>query len=69
MAPSATETITIPTGTAEAEVKLTSNSGPYKELSPIGYSQKAEEEGVDGFNAAKVSTSFQLAYRPDTLIV
>lgn len=54
MAPSATETTTLPTRTAEPTVKLTSNAGPYKELAPIGYSKKAEEEGTDGFKAAKV---------------
>ena len=54
MAPSATETTTFPTRTVEPTVKLTSNTGPYKELAPIGYSKKAEEEGTDGFKAAKV---------------
>jgi sulfonate dioxygenase len=54
MAPSATETTTLPTRTVEPTVKLTSNTGPYKELAPIGYSKKAEEEGSDGFKAAKV---------------
>jgi len=56
MAPSATETITIPSRPAQTStVKLTSNTGPYKELAPIGYEKKAEEEGIDGFKAAKVS--------------
>lgn len=50
MAPSATETITLPT----RQVKLTSNVGPYKELAPIGYEKDAEEQGKDGFSAAKV---------------
>ncbi|CAG8976918.1 hypothetical protein HYALB_00011867 [Hymenoscyphus albidus] len=45
MAPSATETITIPSQTETPTVKLTSNSGPYKELAPIGYEKSAEEEG------------------------
>lgn len=54
MAPSATETTTLPSRTAEPAVKLTSSTGPYKELAPIGYSKKAEEEGTDGFEAAKV---------------
>lgn len=55
MAPSATETITLPSRTVEkSTVKLTSNTGPYKELAPIGYEKKAEEEGADGFLAAKV---------------
>jgi sulfonate dioxygenase len=55
MAPSATETTTIPSRTVETStVKLTSNTGPYKELAPIGYEKKAEEEGVDGHKAAKV---------------
>ena len=43
MAPSATETTTLPSHTAQP-VKLTSNVGPYKELAPIGYEKKAEEE-------------------------
>ena len=51
MAPSATETTTIP---VRSEVKLTSNTGPYKELAPIGYEKEAEELGKDGFEAAKV---------------
>jgi len=52
MAPSATETTTIPSHSRE--VKLTSNTGPYKELAPIGYEKQAEEEGKDGFKPAKV---------------
>jgi hypothetical protein len=51
MAPSATETTTIPT---RSSVKLTSNAGPYKELAPIGYEKEVEEQGRDGFSAAKV---------------
>jgi sulfonate dioxygenase len=35
-------------------VKLTSNTGPYKELAPIGYEKEVEEQGKDGFAAAKV---------------
>jgi hypothetical protein len=55
MAPSATETITLPTRRVETStVKLTSNNGPYKELAPIGYEKEAEEQGKDGFAAAKV---------------
>lgn len=54
MAPSATETTTLPTRTVEPAVKLTFNTGPYKELTPVGYSKRAEEEGTDGFKAAKV---------------
>jgi len=55
MAPSATETTTLPTRTAETStVKLTANIGPYKELAPIGYKKEVEEEGKDGFKAAKV---------------
>jgi len=54
MAPSATETTTLPSRTVETPtVKLTSNTGPYKELAPIGYEKKAEEEGTDGHEAAK----------------
>lgn len=52
MAPSAVETITSPGETERSTVKLTSNTGPYKELAPIGYEKSAEEEGKD---AAKVS--------------
>lgn len=51
MAPSATETTTLPTHT-EQPVRLTANVGPYKEIAPIGYEQKAEEEGKGGFQAA-----------------
>jgi hypothetical protein len=52
MAPSATETTTLPAQTTETStVKLTSNTGPYKELAPIGYDKEAEEKGA---NAAKV---------------
>jgi sulfonate dioxygenase len=55
MAPSATETTTLPVRTVETPtVKLTSNTGPYKELAPIGYEKKAEEEGTEGHKAAKV---------------
>jgi sulfonate dioxygenase len=54
MAPSATETVTIPSRSQESSVKLTSNTGPYKELAPIGYEKEAEEEGKDGVAAAKV---------------
>ncbi|KAI9053011.1 hypothetical protein LZ554_003281 [Drepanopeziza brunnea f. sp. 'monogermtubi'] len=49
MAPSATETITL----EHSPVKLTSNVGPYKELAPIGYEKDIEEQGKDGFSAAK----------------
>jgi hypothetical protein len=59
MAPSATETTTLPSRIAEpSAVKLASNTGPYKELAPVGYEKKAEEEGKDGFKAAKVWNSF-----------
>ena len=51
MAPSATETATIP---SRSVVTLTTNTGPYKELAPIGYEREAELEGKDGFQAAKV---------------
>jgi hypothetical protein len=55
MAPSATETTTLPNRTAEIpSVKLAANTGPYKELSPVGYEKRAEEEGVEGFKAAQV---------------
>lgn len=54
MAPSATETTTLPVRSQTSAVKLTSNTGPYKELAPIGYEKEAEEQGKDGFGAAKV---------------
>jgi hypothetical protein len=58
MAPSATETVTLPTRPAEhSQPKLTSNTGPYKELAPIGYEKEAEEHGKDGFQAARVWNS------------
>lgn len=53
MAPSATETSTLPVRETST-VKLTANSGPYKELAPIGYEADAELKGKDGFAAAKV---------------
>jgi sulfonate dioxygenase len=55
MAPSAVETTTttLPTRTVESLVKLTGGVGQYKELAPIGYEKQAEEEGKDGFSAAK----------------
>jgi sulfonate dioxygenase len=49
MAPSATETTTLPSH----PVTLTTNSGPYKELAPIGFEKDVELEGKDGFEAAK----------------
>ena len=52
MAPSATESL--PIRDVTAKVQLTSSTGPYKELAPIGYEKVAEEEGKDGFQAAKV---------------
>lgn len=52
MAPSATETTTIPA--KPTGVKLTGGVGPYKELAPIGFDHEAELEGKDGFSAAKV---------------
>ncbi len=62
MAPSATETVTLSTRPAEhTQVKLTSNTGPYKELAPIGYEKEAEEQGKYGFQAAKVFDSLILA--------
>lgn len=54
MAPSATWTTTLPTRETST-VKLTGGIGPYKELAPIGYEKEAEEQGKDGFAAAKVS--------------
>ncbi len=54
MAPSATETITLPVRAQEPTVKLISSTGPYKELSPVGYEKDVEEEGKDGIAAAAV---------------
>lgn len=53
MAPSATSTITVPVQETST-VKLTSNTGPYKELAPIGYEKDAELKGKEGHSAAKV---------------
>ncbi len=64
MAPSATETITLPQRTASSSVKLTGGVGPYKELAPIGYEKEAEEQGKDGFKAAKVSRADVHYFRP-----
>jgi sulfonate dioxygenase len=67
MAPSATETTTLPTRTAEIpSVKLATNTGAYKELAPVGYEKKAEEEGVEGFKAAKVRGSCAMLGFPPT---
>jgi len=66
MAPSAVETTTLPARTAEPAVRLTANTGPYKELAPIGYEKTAEEEGGNGFLAAKVHSLF-LSFRPTLL--
>lgn len=56
MAPSAIETTTIESpAPARATIKHTGGVGQYKELAPIGYSKEAEEEGKDGFEAAKVT--------------
>jgi len=54
MAPSATETITLPVRTNEStSVKLTGDGlGEYKELAPIGYEKEIEEKGRDGHKAA-----------------
>lgn len=51
MAPSATETTTLP---SRPVVTLTTNTGPYKALAPVGYEKQAELEGRDGFHAAQV---------------
>jgi sulfonate dioxygenase len=51
MAPSATETTTLP---SHPVVSLTINTGPYKELAPIGYEKEVEEKGKDGFKPAQV---------------
>jgi hypothetical protein len=60
MAPSATETVTLPTHpVGQSQVRLTSSTGPYKELAPIGYEKEAEEQGKDGFQAAKVCKSLK----------
>ena len=56
MAPSATETTTLPLRTTETStVKYTSSTGPYKEIAPVGYEKDAELEGKDGHHAAKVA--------------
>ncbi|PBP25637.1 putative alpha-ketoglutarate-dependent sulfonate dioxygenase [Diplocarpon rosae] len=50
MAPSATETITLPN---RPVTKLIGDTGPYKELAPVGYTKDIEEQGGDGFSAAR----------------
>jgi len=54
MAPSATETTTLPSRANESStVRLTGNGlGEYKELAPIGYDKEAEEKGVGKFAPA-----------------
>jgi sulfonate dioxygenase len=55
MAPSATETTTLPLRTTETTtVKYTSSTGPYKEIAPVGFEKDAELKGKDGHHAAKV---------------
>ncbi len=54
MAPSATETVIASRPAETSTVRLTSSTGPYKELAPIGYEKDAELKGKDGFGAAKV---------------
>ncbi|KAH8602038.1 putative alpha-ketoglutarate-dependent sulfonate dioxygenase [Bisporella sp. PMI_857] len=54
MAPSATETTTVPIRAAEQPaIKFATTTSPYKELAAVGYEKKAEEEGLDGHSAAK----------------
>jgi hypothetical protein len=56
MAPSATETVTVPVVTPLAEVKLNARSiGQYKELAAHELDLEAEA-GQKGFAAAKVSS-------------
>ena len=56
MAPSAVETTTVTSPTSSpVEVRWTAgDSGPYKELVSVGYEKQTEEEGKDGYKAAKV---------------
>jgi hypothetical protein len=64
MAPSATETTTLPSRTNESStVRLTGDGlGEYKELAPIGYDKEAEEKGVGKFAPASVrSTCLKLS--------
>ena len=59
MAPSATETTTLPSRPVEeSTVKLTADVGTYKGIAPIGYEKKAEEEGIEGFAPAKVQCRY-----------
>jgi hypothetical protein len=59
MAPSATETTTLPSRANESStVRLTGNGlGEYKELAPIGYDKEAEEKGVGKFAPASVRSN------------
>lgn len=57
MAPSATETVTLPTRAKNtASDKVTRGElGNYKELAPTSFDKSAEEKGIGKFAAASVS--------------
>lgn len=67
MAPSAVETTTQLASELQ-KVKLYPGhvDGAYKELSPITYQREAEEKGVDGHAAAKVSDLNSITHHPLT---
>lgn len=53
MAPSATETITVPQP-ATANLKAFATSGDYKEIAAVSFSREAETIGTDDHAAASV---------------
>ena len=65
MAPSAVETTT-QSASETQKVKLYPGhvDGAYKELSPVTYQRDAEEKGIDGHAAAKVSHLNPITHHP-----
>lgn len=59
MAPSATETVTLPTQVKKpaSDGFISNELGNYKELAPTSFDKEAEEKGVGKFAAASVRIS------------
>lgn len=67
MAPSAVETATqLASETQKVKLYPGHVDGAYKELSPVTYQRDAEEKGIDGHAAAKVSHLNSLTQHPLT---
>lgn len=56
MAPSATETITVPQPVT-SNLKAFATGGDYKEISAVSFSKEAETKGTDDHAAASVCTN------------